>query len=640
MGEFRVTKRSTRSAVNFMRAVLKDIKALERMHKAGMLEGDIHRIGAEQEVCFIDKNWRPAPIIMKILKDLNDPHYTTELSKFNGEINLDPVDFRGDCLSQMESQLKSYLLKLVKTVQKHDSDIILVGILPTIRRLDLELENITPQFRYTALFEILNKLKGGPYDFRIKGVEELIARQENPTFEFCNTSFQIHLQVSPDHFINQFNIAQAISAPVLAGACNSPLLLGKRLWRETRIALFQQAVDTRNHGHYMREQSPRVAFAQHWLKGSLLNTFKDDLARFRVLLTTEKQEDSIHVLEEGGVPELNALRVFISTVYRWNRACYGIYNGKPHIRIENRVLPAGPTVVDEMANAAFWFGLMKGLPDIYPDITKVMYFEDVAANFSKAAQIGLDSQFRWIKEKVYPADELILKELIPVAKEGLQKAHISQKDISRYLGLIQQRVKTRKTGSRWMISSYNRLRQKSTKEEALVALTAGIVSRQKKGIPVHRWTLAKLKEGGNWMNKYWHVEQMMTTELFTVHREDLVDLAAHIMDWKKIRHVPVEDEKGQLIGLITSGMLLNHYTNCVGEECKTLPVEKIMIKNPITVPPETLTTEAIAIMQKKKIGCLPVVRKNRLVGIVTEHDFMNISARLLEELHEIEYESK
>jgi CBS domain-containing protein len=474
-------------------------------------------------------------------------------------------------------------------------------------------------------------MKGGPYEYRIRGVEELVAKQNNPTFEFCNTSFQIHLQVAPSDFVNLYNLSRAISAPVLACACNSPLLLGKRLWKETRIALFQQAVDTRHVGHFLREQSPRVTFAQDWVKESMMNAFKDDIARFRVLLTTKVEEDSLEELEEGRIPQLKALRVFVSTVYRWNRACYGVYDAKPHLRIENRVLPSGPTVIDEMANAAFWFGLMKGMPDSYPDITKVLLFENVAANFAKAAQIGLDSQFRWIKDKVYPADELILKELLPIARYGLEKVNIPKKDVDKFLSVIEERTRTRKTGARWITDSFNKLNYDGTKQEALVALTAGIVRRQKKGIPVHRWSLAEIEEGGSWMKKYWHVEQLMSSDLFTVQKDDLVDLAAHIMDWKHIRHVPIEDERGNLVGLITSGLLLHHYTTCVGENCKAIPVEKIMVKNPITVTPETLIIDAIKLMRDKKIGCLPVLRERKLVGIITEHDFMKVSERLMRE---------
>jgi len=354
MGEHRIEKASDSGQINsFIRAVLTDIKALEKMHRDSLIEEDIQRIGAEQEMCFVTRDWRPAPIILQILDELKDPQFTTELAKFNAEINLDPIEFEGECLTKMENQIKRHLRIISKIANKFNSEIILVGILPTIRRIDLEMDNITPNERYYALFEILKQMKGGPYEYRIRGVEELVAKQDNPTFEFCNTSFQIHLQVAPSDFVNLYNLSRAISAPVLACACNSPLLLGKRLWKETRIALFRQAVDTRHIGHFLREQSPRVTFAQDWVKESMMNTFKDDIARFRVLLTTRVDEDSLEELEEGKIPQLNALRVFVSTVYRWNRACYGVFNGKPHLRIENRVLPSGPTVVDEIANAAF-----------------------------------------------------------------------------------------------------------------------------------------------------------------------------------------------------------------------------------------------------------------------------------------------
>ncbi|MFQ5583569.1 MAG: glutamate-cysteine ligase family protein [Calditrichia bacterium] len=225
----------------FMYYLINDIKALQQMLDADLFEKDIQRIGAEQELCLLDKTWRPAPLSMQVLEKIDDPHFTTEHSRYNLEINLDPLKFGNDCLSELEATLKSHLSKLEDVVKNLNGEIILVGILPTIRRQDLRIENLTPLRRYKLLGTIMRKLRGGPFEFRIEGMDELITRHDSIMFEGCNTSFQVHFQISPDKFVRCYNWALAIAAPVLAAATNSPVLLGKRLWQETRIALFQQS---------------------------------------------------------------------------------------------------------------------------------------------------------------------------------------------------------------------------------------------------------------------------------------------------------------------------------------------------------------------------------------------------------------
>jgi hypothetical protein len=238
--------------------------------------------------------------------------------------------------------------------------------------------------------------------------------------------------VSPDDFVNYYNVAQAITAPVLAVSTNSPMIFGKRLWHETRIALFQQSVDTRTSSEHLREMSGRVMFGNHWLEKSILDIYKEDISRFRVLLSTDLKEDVFEKLKNGVTPKLNALQVHNSTVYRWNRPCYGISpGGKPHLRIENRIFPAGPTIVDEMASAAFWLGLMNGFHDQYGDVSKLMPFEAANSNFFSAARTGLNCRFNWLNDKQYSAPTLINKELVPLAREGLKKANINKDDIDR-----------------------------------------------------------------------------------------------------------------------------------------------------------------------------------------------------------------
>ena len=617
---------STKKQLNqFMHYLINDIKALERMLEAGMFEKNTQRIGAEQELCLLDKSWRPAPMIMQVLDKIKDDHFTTEHSQYNIEINLDPLEFKGNCLSKLEKSLQGYLSKLEKVVKRLNSEFILVGILPTIRRTDLKIENLTPLLRYHLLGDIMRKLRGGPFEFRIEGTDELVTKHDSIMFEGCNTSFQVHFQVSPEDFVNTYNWAMAISGPMLAAASNSPILLGKRLWHETRIALFQQSVDSRSTSFDLREKSSRITFGNTWVKKSITEIFKEDIARYRVVLGTDIKEDSLKLLDKGLVPPLDALQMHNSTVYKWNRACYGITNGKPHLRIENRILPAGPSVSDEIANAAFWLGIMNGIPEKYSDVANMMDFDVAKLNFVRAAQNGIESHFRWFGDKVVAADKLILKELLPISRSGLEEAKITSEEIDHYLNIIEERVKAKKTGSKWILNSFAKLRKQSDNYEACVAITAGIVHRQKSGIPVSQWPLAKIEEAGEWINRYWKVEQIMSTDLFTVQEGDSVYFVANIMNWKKLRYIPVEDEEGKLLGLLSQRSILEYYSAHPKLESRPASIEEIMIKNPRTVSPETLSLDALMIMRESGIGCLPVVKKEKLVGMLTDHNFINFS---------------
>lgn len=597
----------------------------------GMIETGVRRIGAEQELFLVDHAWRPAPVAMEILAAIDDPHYTTELARFNLEINLDPLVFSGDCLSRMERELDALLAKVRAATHQHDADIVLTGILPTLRKSDLTLTNMTPKPRYLALSEAMNQLRGGDYEFRLKGTDELIVKHDSVMLEACCTSFQVHYQVGAEEFATLYNLAQAVTAPVLAAATNAPLLFGRRLWRETRIPLFQQAVDTRSASHHLRERSPRVSFGQHWVQRSVVELFQEDLARFRVLLGAALQEDSLAALQHGLVPSLQALRIHNGTVYRWNRACFGFSDGKPHLRIENRVLPSGPTVLDEVANAAFLVGLLSGGPAVYGDISQKMTFHDAESNFLAAAQGGLDARFTWVEGRGIPARELICQELLPLARAGLQSAGILLPDIERYLGVISERVTSGRTGSQWLLQSLSEMPGSEMKDSLLGALTAATVKRQWEGKPVHEWPAARLEEGRSGQPRDLRIEEFMTTDLFTVHAEEPLELVVNLMDWKHIRHIPVETEQGEVVGVISGFEIVRHYARSSGQGAtEPVAVSTVLHKNPTTVPPETSVLEAIALMRREKLDCLLVVKEGRLVGIVTERDILNITARLLE----------
>lgn len=638
MGEQKVSILKSKDEMQaFVKAILNDVQALEHMLDNDFFESDIIRIGAEQEMCIVNsKNYKPAPINLDILeKGKKYKWLDQELARFNLETNLTPHVFTKDCLSKLENENLDYIKKIRQLTADSDSKICLTGILPTLRKHDLELHNLTPVPRYFALMESIRNLRGNHFELRFEGIDELHINHQSPLLEAVNTSFQIHLQVTPKTFVPMYNIAQVLAAPVMAIAANSPIVFGKRLWHESRIAMFQQAIDTRTSRNNLRENSPRVHFGNDWLKESILEIYKEDITRFRVLLAGDKKEDSIAVLKKGKVPKLRALQVHNSTVYRWNRPCYGISdNGKPHLRIENRVIPAGPTILDATANAALWLGAMVGMHEKYSDITKKLSFADAADNFKKAAKFGIDSTFNWIGDKKINACDLILKEIIPLARLGLNKQGINKKDIDKYLGVIEQRAKTHTNGARWQLRTYTELRKTVGKDEALAVLTAAIVKNQEQEIPVHKWKMPKLSDLENYRPSDLKVEELMTTDIFTVQKDDLIDLVMDMMHWNKVRYMPIEDAKGHLVGLISTRQLLKHASRQNGlNGKKNSTVADLMVKNPVTIHPEQTILEAMELMQKHKVGCLPVTSEDgALIGILTEMDFVRLSARLIERL--------
>jgi len=640
MGFQKVTTVDTKNEMlHFVRSLLDDVQAFEYMLENDWFESNITRIGAEQEMCLVhNKTFKPACINMEVLAKLGDdkPWCVTELAKFNLEINLSPREFVGDCLSQLEAENLKYLSTIQKVLDEFDASIILCGILPTLRKHDLEMQNLTPKDRYYALMAAIQKhLLGTSFELRVEGVDELLVKHDSPLLEACNTSFQVHLQVAPKEFVKMYNIAQVLAGPVIAIAANSPLVFGRRLWHETRIALFQQSLDTRTTHDHMRERLPRVNFGSGWLRGDITEIYKEDISRFRVLLAGTIEEDSLSMVMEGKTPKLRALQIHNSTVYRWNRPCYGISpNGKPHLRIENRVMPAGPTTVDEVANAAFWLGCMVAMGDKFEDITKHIDFVDARDNFLKSAKFGIDTTFTWLKDKKVPVTELILKELLPMAKDGLKMRKVKAADINKYLDIIEARAKEHKTGARWALRTFTALKKEVTNDEAVTAVTAAIVKNQQQNKPVHTWKEATASDLENWHPTNIKVEEFMSTDLFTVQKDDIIELVAEIMDWRRIRYMPVENNKGELIGLISSRMLLRHFARCgkINQPGGSTLVSDIMIEKPITVAPETSIMDAMHKMQHQRIGCLPVVKGKELVGIITEMDFLRITSRLMERL--------
>lgn len=631
MGEQNVKQGTDeRSRQAFMKSLLDEVRALELMLEKGMIESGKRRIGAEQEMFIINQAQRPALRALDILETIEDDRFTHEIGLFNLEANLSVQDLDAGSLRRMEQEAQDIYRIAREAAAEVGCDIALVGILPTLSRENLGMDSMVPTVRYKALNDALVALRGADFLFTIDGIDQLTVKHDNVMLEACNTSFQVHFQTGPEEFAQLYNVAQAITGPLLAAACNSPVLLGRRLWHESRIAVFEHSIDARSTALQARGLKPRVHFGDHWINKSVVEIFKEDIARFRVLLTTETEEDPMGMVVRGEAPSLNALRLHNGTVYRWNRACYGVHQGIPHLRIENRVIPSGPTVIDEMANGAFFFGLMNGMSRRYPDIRKVLNFADVKANFLAAARDGIGAQMIWMNDTQVPAKDLILNELLPIAREGLLAAGISTEDVDRYLGVLEDRVRMRRTGARWILESLLNMKERGTLDQRLRCLVSSMVNQQSSGKDISKWVLAEFCEELDWRESYRTVSQFMATDLFTVRPDDIVDFAASLMDWRHVRHVPVEDDKGHLVGLVSHRALLRLVaTRRIGGEHKVM-VSEIMNPDPVTVGPDTSTVDAIRLMREAQLACLPVVSGGKLVGLVTEHDLIVVSSHLLE----------
>ena len=613
----------------FMSALLNDVNALERMLEEGTFESGVRRIGAEQEMFIIDRSWGPANAVLPILERMADPHYTTELGQFQIEANCDPQFLAGDGLGRLHTQLDHLVDGARRAAQELDLNVVLMGILPTMRRSDLGLDSMVPSERYATLNRVLTELCGGKFSLSIKGTDELIIDHDSVMLEACNSSFQIHLQVGPEEFARMYNIAQVLAGPLMSISANSPIAFGKRLWAETRVAMFRQSVDTRNHRRHPRETEARVSFGTRWVKSSVAEIYKEDIARYRTLVGIDLDEDPMAMLDRGEIPQLKALRLHNGTIYRWNRACFGVTEGKAHLRIENRIMPAGPSTLDEIANAAFWYGMLQELGAREEDVTRRIDFDQAGANFYTAAREGIGAHFEWLDGQQVTAQRLVLDHLLPLAEAGLRRAGVDEELTKKYLGVVDERTRTIRTGAGWQFRSWNSLRDRSTPSERSSALVAATVQRQMSGRPVAHWERARLDEASVRDDACSRVEQFMRTDLFTVHAHDPVEILPNLMIWERIRHVPVEDDDHRLLGLVTYRELLKLLTSRGTNSNASVSDIMIPLDKLTTVSPETSTAEAVQLMRRFRLGSLPVVHDGHLVGIVTEEEFVGVAGRLL-----------
>jgi gamma-glutamyl:cysteine ligase YbdK (ATP-grasp superfamily) len=447
-------------------------------------------IGAELELFLVDEDGRPLAKNQAILEDAGDPRLTLELDRFNLEVNPSPSSLAGRPLTALGRELEGALEAVRATARAHGGRVAMVGILPTLRDEDLHRGAITDAPRYRALDWSLSRVRAEPFEIEIAGrdPEPLRVVRDSIVMEGANTSFQVHLRVDPDDYVASFNAAQLATAPVLATAGNSPLFLGRVLWEETRIALFEQTADDRDTPARERLVS-RVAFGTDWLRGSVLELFEESVRHHEPLLPICGDQDPLAALAGGGVPRLDELRLHQGTVWRWNRAIYDSgYGG--HLRIEMRPLPAGPTVTDMLANAAFLLGLTLALAPEAEDWTGRLLFARAHANFYDAARLGLEAELTWPgpddePERV-PAAELVPR-LLPEARRGLVEAGVDAAEADRLLQVIADRVAAGQTGAVWQRRALAALEAEAGRTEAVPALVERYLELQAGGEPVHTW---------------------------------------------------------------------------------------------------------------------------------------------------------
>lgn len=604
--------KSPKDKALYIHHLVKDLEALDIMLKKGLIEKKPIRIGAEQEFCLVTNRLFPNNNSVEVLEAINDEHFTTEIGKYNLEINSDPLLLKDDCFTKLYSQLKNLLEKAEAISNTKDSKIILTGVLPTLRLKHIAEDYMTDMPRYHVLNNALKSTRRESFNIHIKGVDELNLIHDCVMLEACNTSFQTHLQIHPDEFVDKYNWAQAIAGPVLSSCTNSPILFGRELWAETRIALFTQSIDTRANSFIHNEKQSRVSFGSDWETGTVTDIFRDHISRFRSLLTSDEHDDSLEKLEHGEIPKLRALQLHNGTVYKWNRVCYGVGGGKPHLRIECRYIPSGPTLLDEIANMAFWVGLMLGQSDKYRNIHQKMDFKDVKNNFFKAARNGMETQFKW-NNTLISAKDLIINELLPLAEIGLKKAKICEEDVEKYLSIIKNRA-LKSNGSQWMVSNYRNLQKSKTNFEALQNITAYMHKNQLKEKTVDQWNIFNPDDNLK-IDVSRIVKHNMNTKVLLVDQKDSLELVSNIMKWKNIHHLPVINKKKELTGLLTWTDLIK-----LGDKDLHLCVKDVMTKNLITISQEAPLKEAERIMKAHKINCLPVVRNKKLLGILTSND--------------------
>lgn len=448
-------------------------------------------IGAELELYLLDSEGFPAPDNLVVQQVLNDPRLTLELNRYNLELNLTPVRAAGEPFAGLERQMLESLSRLRTIMQQREGMVLSIGILPTLRETDFGPQVMTDIPRYHVLAEAVRQGRDSSHGIQIDGQDQLHLIHDDVTLEGACTSFQLHYRPAPDDFVNLWNAVQLITPLMLGVAANSPLLLGHRLWQETRIPLFCQSIDGQVADSGPLCPPPRVSFGQGWLRHSPLELFRETVQLYPPLIPIVSDEDPLAVVANAGTPTLSELCLHDGTIWSWNRPIYAA-GSDPHLRIEMRVLPAGPSAADMAANAALFIGLAQGLADQIEPLLSALPFSCARQNFYRAAQYGLEAKVYWPNARQNGLAEMpladVLEQLLPLARKGLAEIGVTPGEATRWLALIEERLQHRQTGASWQLRQYNRLLEKRiSPQEASQHLVHGYCRYSESNMPVARW---------------------------------------------------------------------------------------------------------------------------------------------------------
>lgn len=477
----------------YRRKLQQCLAALARLLAEKRFDRPRNLIGLEIELNLAGEDGLPRMLNAPVLDRIASPDFQTELGMFNLEVNIAPHRLDGHVFDRLAEELRTGLGYADRKAREAGAGVVMVGILPTLTEDDAVAANLSAADRYTLLNDTILAVRGEDLILDIQGIEHLRCTPASITPEAACTSVQLHLQVTPPRFASVWNAAQAVAGVQIAVGANAPFVFGHELWRESRPPLFTQATDTRPPELQAQGVRPRTWFGERWVD-SVYDLFEENLRYFPALLPICDDEDPLRVLDEGGVPKLAELVLHNGTVYRWNRPVYGWVDGVPHLRVENRVLPAGPTVTDVVANAAFYYGLVRTLADESRPVWKRMSFADAEHNFDTACRQGIDAELRWPRSgrsggmATVPAVRLVLDELLPLAAAGLDAWHIEPRDRDFYLGVIEERCRRRVNGASWQADTFHRyLDSGLDRPAALAATTRRYRELMLTGEPVHTW---------------------------------------------------------------------------------------------------------------------------------------------------------
>jgi len=472
---------------NYREKLRRSLDVFDRMLRESIFDTSLSLVGQEIELNLVDERGEPSMRNAAVLDAIANPAWATELGQFNIEINVPPRPLSGNALAALEDEIRADLDAADTKARGSGSRLVMIGILPTLRQDDVHEGTLSANARYRVMNEQIFAARGEDIRISIDGSEQLLTHADSITPEAACTSVQLHVQVSPEAFASYWNAAQAIAGVQVALGANSPFLFGRQLWHETRITLFEQATDTRPEELKQQGVRPRVWFGERWIT-SVFDLFEENIRYFPALLPICEDEDPLAALESGSCPRLDEMSLHNGTIYRWNRPVYAAVDGKPHLRVENRVLPAGPSVADTIANAAFYYGLVRSLAEAQRPIWTQMSFATAAENLHAAARHGIEAQLYWPGLGEAPAAELILRRLLPLARQGLGRWGVSPADADRLLGIVEQRCLTGQTGAAWQVAAAGAHASRGAdRREALRLMTQRYIDNMHTNQPVHTW---------------------------------------------------------------------------------------------------------------------------------------------------------